>query len=126
MSSLTSKPSMRSLEPDELPEGWKRGYMLTRGFSYDLGKKGSGDNIRVPKGFVTNHASIPRILWFVFAADDSRWVKASILHDYLYQTQYPSKEVADAIFFESCMVGGTPRDRDWETNTNHSIRGIEA
>jgi hypothetical protein len=47
---------------------------------------GTGDNvITVPKGCVTDLASIPRWAW-VLLPPDGPWVKAAIVHDYLYAT----------------------------------------
>ncbi len=42
--------------------------------------------ITVPKGFVTDLASVPRIVWS-FYPPDGPWVKAAIIHDFLYETQ---------------------------------------
>jgi hypothetical protein len=41
--------------------------------------------ITVPKGFVTDLASVPRWAWFLIPPDGP-WVKAAIIHDYLYST----------------------------------------
>lgn len=41
--------------------------------------------ITVPKGFVTDLASIPRWAW-VLLPPDGPWVKAAIVHDFLYAT----------------------------------------
>lgn len=41
--------------------------------------------ITVPKGFVTDLASIPRWGWIILPPDGP-WVKAAIIHDYLYAT----------------------------------------
>ena len=46
---------------------------------------GGTDTIRVPKGFVTDLASIPRIFWGLLPPDGP-WVKAAVVHDYLYYT----------------------------------------
>lgn len=64
------------------------------------------DIISVPKGFVTNFASIPRPFWGIYpplgAGKGLNYAKPAILHDYLYSkgTKYTRKE-ADAIFLES-------------------------
>lgn len=42
-------------------------------------------SIEVPKGFVTDLASIPRWGW-ILLPPDGPWVKAAIIHDYLYAT----------------------------------------
>jgi hypothetical protein len=41
-----------------------------------------GDEFTVPAGYVTDYASVPRILvWYI--AKSGRWTRAAILHDYL-------------------------------------------
>lgn len=42
--------------------------------------------ITVPKGCVTDLTSIPRPFW-VLLPPDGPWVKAAVIHDYLYATQ---------------------------------------
>lgn len=42
-------------------------------------------DIRVPRGFVTDLASIPRWGWAILPPDGP-WVKAAVIHDYLYST----------------------------------------
>ena len=54
-------------------------------FSYDIGKKGSGDRITVPRGFMTDYASVPHIFW-AFIPPWGKYGKAAIIHDHLYQT----------------------------------------
>jgi hypothetical protein len=44
------------------------------------------DTITVPAGFVTDLASIPRPVWS-FYPPDGPWVKAAVVHDFLYYTQ---------------------------------------
>ncbi|EAA2596645.1 hypothetical protein DNM18_25345, partial [Salmonella enterica subsp. enterica] len=42
-----------------------------------------GDNsdvIEVPKGFITDHATIPRIFW-ILLPPDGRYAKAAIIHE---------------------------------------------
>jgi hypothetical protein len=41
--------------------------------------------ITVPRGFVTDLTSIPRLVWTVLPPDGP-WVKAAIIHDFLYAT----------------------------------------
>ena len=42
--------------------------------------------ITVPKGCVTDLTSIPRLFWTLLPPDGP-WVKAAVIHDYLYATQ---------------------------------------
>ena len=52
--------------------------------------------VTVPKGFVTDLASIPRIFWSLLRPD-GLYAYAAIVHDYLYWTQTTTKETADTI-----------------------------
>jgi Protein of unknown function (DUF1353) len=52
--------------------------------------------VEVPKGFVTDLASVPAILWSIFPKA-GRYAYAAIVHDYLYWTQAVSREEADSV-----------------------------
>lgn len=52
--------------------------------------------VTVPKGFVTDFASIPRIFWSVLPPDGT-YAYAAVIHDYLYWTQTRPREEADHI-----------------------------
>jgi hypothetical protein len=53
--------------------------------------------VKVPKGFVTDFASIPRVFWSILPPD-GEYTYPAIIHDYLYWTQTTSRETADEIF----------------------------
>lgn len=53
--------------------------------------------VDVPRGFVTDLASVPRILWPVLA-HTGRYGNAAIYHDWLYVDQPCTREVADRVF----------------------------
>lgn len=53
--------------------------------------------VQVPRGFVTDFASIPRIFWSVLRPD-GEYAHAAVIHDYLYWSQTTPKAVADSIF----------------------------
>jgi caspase domain-containing protein/uncharacterized protein DUF1353 len=58
--------------------------------------------VEVPKGFVTDLASIPQLFWSALRPD-GEYAYAAIIHDYLYWTQETSKEMADEIF-QNAMI----------------------
>ena len=68
------------------------------------------DVIYVPEGYVTDLASVPRILWSVFPPH-GRYAKAAIIHDWLYVYALRSKLEADKIFLDAMCVLGVPRWR---------------
>ena len=84
-----------------------RNWRLMKSFSYRLGKPYSGRFIRVPKGFITDFASVPRFLWFL--PYWAKFNKAPILHDFLYMTQKImghkiKRKRADNIFLEAMLA----------------------
>lgn len=59
----------------------------------------SGYTVDVPQGFVTDFASVPRPIWWLFP----RWAKygnAAVVHDYCYWMQDISRKQADAVILE--------------------------
>ena len=51
----------------------------------------------VPRGFVTDLASVPRVFWSLFRPDGS-YAYAAVLHDYLYWQQDRTIDEANTIF----------------------------
>lgn len=54
------------------------------------------NEVTVPKGFVTDLASIPRLFWSALPKT-GRYAYAAVLHDYLYWTQSTTRQEADKI-----------------------------
>src|SRR5688572_10892672 len=77
------------------PDDDGRNWTLEAGFSW----RGPDDEIRIPAGFVTDFASIPRALWWLYPPT-GRWGRAAVIHDWLYRKQTRSRAEADAIFLE--------------------------
>jgi hypothetical protein len=61
--------------------------------------------IRVPKDFITDFGSVPR-LPFVFLAAGARADEACIVHDWLYSTQIMPRDVADEVLAEAVKALG--------------------
>lgn len=57
----------------------------------------TGQRIVVPRGFVTDFASVPRIFWSFFPRH-GEYTRAAIVHDFLYWEQRCSREQADELF----------------------------
>ncbi|EFH9080729.1 DUF1353 domain-containing protein [Escherichia coli] len=68
------------------------------------------DVIYVPEGYVTDLASVPRLLWALFPPH-GRYAKAAIIHDWLYDNALRTKAEADRIFLDAMTVLGVPRWR---------------
>lgn len=76
-------------------------FMVLSDFTYqsDL----AGATITVPKGFVTDFASIPQFALSVFGEIAH---EPSLPHDYLYSTGKGTRLMADQILREACLVTG--------------------
>jgi hypothetical protein len=61
--------------------------------------------IVVPAGFITDLASIPRVLWW-WQAPHERTMAPAILHDYLYWEQSCTKDEADAVMYLAMLEVG--------------------
>jgi len=78
MSSFT-----RPLKTESLPDGKTK--RILEPFRFWLDDVGVGNHILVPAGFVSDGASIPRIVWPIVGSPwTGRYVQAAVLHDYLY------------------------------------------
>lgn len=58
------------------------------------------------KGFITDWASIPRILWAILAPFDGPILVPSLVHDYLYESHEVSRKEADDIFYNLLREAG--------------------
>lgn len=66
----------------------------------------------VPKGFVTDYASVPRApLVFLLCGDTS--TLASVVHDFLYTAHPVTRDIADAVLKEASLLTGVPKWRAW-------------
>ena len=82
-----------------------RRWKLVFPFTYHVGSKRSNKVIKVPAGFDTDFASIPKFLWFLPAW--AKFSKAAVIHDYIYQNHGKldmSRRQADDIFLEAMLV----------------------
>jgi len=75
-------------------------FELQQSLTFTYGVNGGGWTYTVPKGFVTDFASIPRIFWMVFPPI-GKYARAAVIHDYLYRLKGCSRFTADAVFREA-------------------------
>lgn len=97
---------LSTLELSPLADG--RGWRLNEFFVYrsDVLLQHSEDGlIEVPKGFVTDLASIPRALWAILPPWE-RYGPAAVVHDWLYWDQAIDRDMADAVLREAMEVLG--------------------
>lgn len=83
----------------ENPEVWQ----LNEDFHYKSDVL--GELVCVPKGFVTDFASVPRlpVIWWLFGGIAKR---PAVIHDYLYSCKDVSRSQADAVLKEAMEANG--------------------
>lgn len=82
-------------------------WIVVEDMTYVIGR--TSDRIVVPKGFVTDFASIPQLFWTLGLSPYGQYSRAAIVHDYLYWTQGCTREQADnllVIAMKESNVGG--------------------
>ena len=84
--------------------GSDREWVLCKDFSVRL----PFGEVTVPKGTTTDFASIPRLLWPIFPPDGRRYMRAAIVHDYLYRTGKAPRALADQMFLMLMTQDGVP------------------
>jgi hypothetical protein len=80
----------------------------------------TGFEIIVPAGFVTDFASVPRVLWSILPPYGP-WTRGAILHDYLWRLLYcgaphplaPDSRTAAKIFLEAMRESGVKPVTAW-------------
>lgn len=91
------------LDVRDLQDG--RNFQLLRSLVYLTEVPGTGGVIRVPKGFVTDFASIPRALWSIFPPQ-GKYSAAAVVHDYTYRRTIWDRSICDAVFLEAMQSLG--------------------
>jgi len=84
-----------------LPDG--RNWQLVEGFEFRY----NGKTLKVPAGFVTDFASVPRIFWNILPPW-GRYGKAAVIHDYCYRTACLSRRMCDRLFLEAMRALSVP------------------
>jgi hypothetical protein len=77
------------------PFGDNEQWILNEDLAYRIGE--TADYIVVPKGFVTDFASIPQPLWSLGLSPHGQYSRAAVIHDYLYWTHACTKNQADRL-----------------------------
>lgn len=89
-----------------------RNWMVLQPFEYAVGSlEKPREIISIPAGFVTDFASIPRILWPIYPPTGP-YGKAAVVHDWLYSTEVVFRRRpradADMVFLEGMVVLEVP------------------
>ena len=81
--------------------------------------------LRVPTGFDTDFASVPR-LPFMFWLLGDRGHAAAVVHDYLYRTAIVTRATADRVFHEALRADGEDAVSSWLMWTGVRVGGWAA
>lgn len=84
-----------------------REWTLMSSFGVRIDKR----ELTIPKGFVTDLASVPRLPVVYLLAGDSAH-EAAVIHDWLYRMQEP-RAFADRVFLAAMEAMGEPWWRRW-------------
>lgn len=104
----------RILDPIRVEYVDGRRWRLLEAFEYRIGSPDGPERVVVPAGFLTDFASIPRALWWLFHPTGP-WAPAALVHDWLYHSpvvqsgdtsRTVDREEADRIFLEAMAVMG--------------------
>jgi hypothetical protein len=104
------------LNATPLPDGLQ--WRLNADFRYESPR----GLVAVPRNFVTDFASIPRIVWAILPPW-GRYGAAAIIHDYLYWMQYTTRETADNTLREAMTLLGVDAGVITEVHTAVSAFG---
>lgn len=83
-------------------------WILKSAFQYEIGN--TGVIITVPRGFVTDFASIPKLLWWWLSPHDY-YSRAAVVHDYLYWAQQCTRLQADNLLLIAMKESDVSSDR---------------
>lgn len=90
-------------------------WQVLESFEYHVGAEDSDEIIRVPVGFLTDFASIPKFAWSLIGHPTGEYGKAAVIHDWLYSENageqggdwWPrTRKRCDQIFLEGMAVLG--------------------
>lgn len=78
-------------------------FSLCQDFYFEV----NNDMKKVPKGFITDLASVPRVLWSIYSPSKADTIAGAIIHDYLYLCPNGiTRQEADSIFYDALVLQG--------------------
>lgn len=97
---------MRLEQPDIEPYGKK--YILLKDYTYEWKKGNMGRKLVIPKGFIFDLASVPRIFWTISGVTPGRlgWA-APLIHDFLYEHRGKLPEGSYFLFMNDKWVSSS-------------------
>ena len=104
------------------PNTWWTVAEYTRDVNLD---DGTLVEIRVPIGFRTDMASVPKLFWNIV----SRWgvhAAAAVSHDWMYENQHMNRKVADKMFLTAMKEDGVGFFKRWAMYSAVRVGGSKA
>ena len=98
--------------PQAAAFGDAENFVLTDVLQFKLGPN-NDQPISIPKGFVTDLASVPPSLRGFFP-HDGQYMSAAIVHDYLYWDQRCTKDQSDLILYREILKFGVSKSTAWK------------
>jgi hypothetical protein len=89
--------------PVEVREVGPGRWQLTSDLIFD----GAREQFRVPAGFVTDFASVPRLLWWLVPPFGEH-TRSAVLHDWLYHAKVVDRRDADGLFLRCMRMESVP------------------
>lgn len=114
----------KALIVEDIP-GTDNKWKVYEPFVYYVGDRKNEDTIIVPKGFITDFASIPRFLWTLLDPVGP-YRGAALIHDYLYNQQTRKRKACDQILLEACKDLGVNWITRWTIYVNVRAFGFVA
>lgn len=90
-------------------------WQVVDGFTYRLGSPDGKEYVSIPAGFVTDFASVPRVLKVVWPSPGGKWDKPAVVHDFIYRFGFVesadgerrvTRDEGDNIFKEAMGAAG--------------------
>lgn len=88
------------------PEG-KKHFKLACSYEYRC-KLGF---VKIPEGYVSNGADVPRVFWWLFAPYSPEYISAVFIHDFLCEKN--KRKFADAMLREAMLEIGVSKLKVW-------------
>ena len=104
-----SKAKIISVDaPLIVPMPFSRKYRLERVLEVSYTFKNETMNIKVPEGYLTDGATIPKVFWSVIGSPYlPEYITAAIVHDWCCDEKYDVEEMSD-LFFELLKLSNVP------------------
>ena len=94
MGKFSNQPGLDRLDS----RTWQTSKIMIYVLDDDVASWAHFDEVVVPVGFKTDGASIPRGFWWLIGSPfTGKYLRAALVHDYLYSVQITDRGVADRI-----------------------------